>query len=121
RRPSADTIQAGWICMKAILVVEDDQVIRNLIGRILRVKGYIVSEVATTDEALLQTSVFDLVIVEMILPGCYSGIQAAIKLRKTRPGLKVLVTSGVPPDLWPQLDFKRFVNLPAGSLSYLAK
>jgi DNA-binding response OmpR family regulator len=89
--------------------------VRSVITRILRSEGYLVFEMATAHEALQEAVDFDLVIADVSLPGCCSGIQAAVELSNTRPGLKVLLISGVPTDCWSEADRKEFVKLPAGS------
>lgn len=81
-----------------ILVVDDQAALKELAGRALRRSGYNVLEAGSGPEALSiaerHPEVIHLLLTEVTLPGM-SGIELARRLRSTRPGLKVLFTSGV--------------------------
>ena len=57
--------------MSYILVVDDEQVIRTSLKRLLERNGYDVAEAGSVDEALLQHQIdgFDLIISDLRLPG----------------------------------------------------
>lgn len=80
-----------------ILLVDDEDTIRNLTSRILRGEGYAVHDVASGEAAVefardYEGSI-DLLITDIVLPGLDGG-QTAEALRGSRPGLAVLQMSG---------------------------
>jgi CheY-like chemotaxis protein len=59
--------------------------------------GYVTLDAANAAEALAIVEAgreFDLLFTDVIMPGTMNGRQLADALQKTRPGLKVLFTSG---------------------------
>lgn len=81
----------------AVLVVEDDVLIRLTIADRLREGGFAVIEVSNADEAvaILRSQVaVDLVLTDVRMPGSMDGIALARLVRETRPELKLVVTSG---------------------------
>ncbi|HEY8332442.1 MAG TPA: ATP-binding protein [Tardiphaga sp.] len=80
-----------------LLVVEDDPLVRNSVMTHLAVLGYTASSAETAAEALTMVYgglEFDLLFTDVMLAGGIHGRQLADALRKARPGLKVLFTSG---------------------------
>jgi len=80
-----------------LLVVEDDLLVRNYVMTHLAALGYSAHAAATAAEAMAMVSdglEFDLLFTDVILSGGLDGRQLADALRKSRPGLKVLFTSG---------------------------
>ena len=82
----------------AILVVEDEVLIRLVISDYLRECGFKVYEAGTAPEAIAilesdKTSI-DLVFSDVRLPGEMNGFALAQWARKYRPGLQVVLTSG---------------------------
>jgi nitrogen-specific signal transduction histidine kinase len=90
---SAPILNSG----ETILVVEDDETVRQLVGSMLRSSGYRVIAPATPSEALRICSEFttpvDLLITDMVLPDT-DGATVAREALAVRPGLKVLFMSG---------------------------
>jgi two-component system cell cycle sensor histidine kinase/response regulator CckA len=82
---------------KSILVVEDDDVVRNLVAAMLRSSGYRVIAPPTVEQALAicaePETPIDLLITDMVLPETDGGVIAETAQR-LRPGLKVLFMSG---------------------------
>jgi CheY-like chemotaxis protein len=81
----------------AVLVVEDEILIRMLVSESLRDAGCEVVEAATADEALEVLSATrgpDVLITDVKMPGALDGLELASRVRKARPGLKVVITSG---------------------------
>jgi two-component system, cell cycle sensor histidine kinase and response regulator CckA len=86
---------------ETILVVEDEEPVRNLTRRILTAKGYQVLEAASGSDAIellaARTGAIDLLVSDVIMPGM-GGRQLAERLLAQRPGLKVLFVSGYTDD-----------------------
>jgi signal transduction histidine kinase/CheY-like chemotaxis protein len=79
-----------------ILVVEDDDVVRELINRILRRHGYEIITAESGEQALQLISrhqELDLLLTDVIMPEM-SGPELAVKLLTKRPNLRVLYASG---------------------------
>jgi CheY-like chemotaxis protein len=82
---------------ESLLVVEDDLLVRSYVLTHLAALGYTAHPAATAAEALalvydgLQ---FDLLFTDVMLSGRMNGPQLADELRKYKPDLKVLLTSG---------------------------
>jgi CheY-like chemotaxis protein len=90
----APAIEGGH---EAILVVEDDKLVRDYVLTQLHSLGYVTLDAANAAEALAIVEAgreFDLLFTDVIMPGTMNGRQLADALQKTRPGLKVLFTSG---------------------------
>jgi CheY-like chemotaxis protein len=85
-----------------VLVVEDEGLVRELIVETLREAGCAVTEAATADEAVRVLRTFaapDVLVTDVKLPGGMNGIDLAERIRRTLPGMKVIVTSGhAPPE-----------------------
>ena len=85
------------LAIPAILVVEDEVLIRMMLANELRRHGLNVVEAQNADEALLllQSRVpVGLVLTDVQLPGSMDGIALARWVRETRPELKVVIASG---------------------------
>lgn len=78
-----------------ILVVEDQPSIRRLLSRLLQREGHEVLLASSAEEALTiaEREDFDLLLTDVVMPGA-SGLELAERLRRDRPGLPVLLTSG---------------------------
>jgi PAS domain S-box-containing protein len=87
---------------RVILVVEDDERVRQLTVKRLKMIGHDVIEARDGSEALnlLQTGTHvDLVFADVVMPGGLSGLDVAHKARGLKPGIKVLLTTGYAEDL----------------------
>jgi DNA-binding response OmpR family regulator len=79
-----------------ILVVEDEQAIRDLMERALRAQGHSVICVASGAEALAAAElhpVIHLLITDIVMRGL-NGRDLAVRLQRSRPDLRVLYVSG---------------------------
>jgi DNA-binding NtrC family response regulator len=90
--------------MKKILVIDDEEKIRNVISRYLQHDGYSVVAVADAKQAMqaVQDHFFHLVITDILLPE-KNGIELIADLDKEVPGLKFIAISGgghIPADLY---------------------
>ncbi len=82
---------------RKILVVDDNPDVRDISATILRHDGYEVIEAADGTEAVDAMAAhpdFDLLFVDLVLPGGLDGVDVAMEAVRRVPGLKVLYTSG---------------------------
>ncbi len=94
--PTAVTGGAGSATIGSVLMVEDEDALRTLVGRILTEEGYTVLTAASGEEALELAAVsgpIDLLVSDVVLGGM-TGPELVTKLRARRPDLKVLLMSG---------------------------
>jgi signal transduction histidine kinase/CheY-like chemotaxis protein len=90
---------ASWdaAAVETILLVEDEDQVRNLARAILQRQGYRVleAESATAAEQILREHPerIDLLLTDVVMPRT-SGIELAERIRAARPGIKVLFMSG---------------------------
>ena len=89
---------------ETILLVEDENVVRNLTKEILELSGYDVLTASNGQEALAIAQTegerIRLLLTDVVMPGL-SGPELALELRDARPELKVLFISGYTDrDLW---------------------
>jgi CheY-like chemotaxis protein len=81
----------------AILIVEDDMLVRSCVVAQVQSLGYRTLAVGNADEALAifdSGAAIDLLFTDIIMPGSTNGRRLAIEARSRRPTLKVLYTSG---------------------------
>ena len=82
---------------ETILVVEDEESLRNMVARILRQHGYRVRVVTTATQALAEASdleqPIDLLLTDVVMPTML-GTEVAAQMRVVRPGIRILYMSG---------------------------
>ncbi len=82
---------------ESLLLVEDDDTVRALAGRILRARGYAVLEARSGRDALklceTHQGTIDLLLTDVVMP-LLGGRELAEEAHKLRPALKVLFISG---------------------------
>jgi DNA-binding response OmpR family regulator len=92
----------------AILIIDDDRDIREMIESVLADAGFEVTTAATAWEAvaLVEEKQFDLLVADIKLPGGLNGLQMAQHMRARHPRLKCLFVSGAhdPMICDPELD-----------------
>jgi CheY-like chemotaxis protein len=83
----------------AILVVDNEEGIRDYLSQFLTTLGYQVVTAKDGDEAswLFQTRRFDLVLMDAVMPK-KNGKEAAREIRQVDPGARILFMSGYPFD-----------------------
>jgi PAS domain S-box-containing protein len=95
---------------ETILVVEDDDRVRQLTITRLKLIGYQVLEASDGPKAidiLSRGQAVDLVFTDLVMPGGMSGREVAARARQLRPGIKVLLTSGYAEELVHGDDLER--------------
>ncbi|WP_321473744.1 ATP-binding protein [uncultured Paludibaculum sp.] len=82
---------------ETILLIEDDESVRDLLAGLLRQRGYRVVQAHDCDDALQAIAsapgTVDLVVSDVIMPGI-DGHEAARRLRAIEPGLKIMFVTG---------------------------
>jgi len=78
-----------------ILVVDDEDLIRETLKAFLEAKGCVVAEAASAEEALavLSSTPVDMAVVDMRLPG-KNGTEFILEAHARRPDLKFLIFTG---------------------------
>ncbi len=92
--PASEPVARGH---ETILVVEDDARVRRIVVAQLLNAGYGIVEAETGAEALQLLAdhpEVSLVFTDMVMPGGMTGNELAHHVRRFRPGMKILVTSG---------------------------
>ncbi len=97
-----------------ILVMDDDEMVRRLAGDILDYLGYKVELAASGEEAIgkflnARGSIepFDMVIMDLTVPGAMGGKEAIERLLSIDPGVKAIVSSGYSNDPI-MADYKKY-------------
>lgn len=83
-------------CATTVLVVDDEEFLRQMMTEFLKMSGYRVVAAATADEAVaaLHTAPVDVVFTDVRMPGAMDGIGLAQWVRSHRPKIRILMTSG---------------------------
>jgi signal transduction histidine kinase len=92
--PVSESAQQGH---EAILIVEDDPLVRSYVLTQIRHLGYRTLSASNGHDALAilrGPEPIDLLFTDVIMPGALNGRELSIEALKLRPGLKVLFTSG---------------------------
>ena len=79
--------------MPTIFVVDDEELIRSLVQRVLERRGYSVVTCPTAEAALHEPGPFDLLLVDLVLPEM-DGRELTNALRLRWPQLPVILMSG---------------------------
>jgi PAS domain S-box-containing protein len=99
-KPAEVAVRGGT---ETILVVEDEQLVRELVCNLLRGYGYRILEAASGDRALdvwrEHKDKIALLVTDVVMPGQVNGRELAEKLWAERPDLKVILTSGYSTDV----------------------
>jgi CheY-like chemotaxis protein len=88
-----------------ILIMDDEEVLRNFVGRMLKKAGYEVSAASDGVEAVelyeqaeKSGEAFDVVIMDLTIPGGAGGKETVQRLLKIYPDSKAIVSSGYSDD-----------------------
>jgi PAS domain S-box-containing protein len=97
RAPDSVRSQSSEGGSETILIVEDDEMVREFVTAQVRSLGYATLCAAQAVEALALVesgAAFDLLFTDMMMPGAMNGRRLAEEIAKRRPKLRVLFTSG---------------------------
>lgn len=80
-----------------ILLVDDEDLVRNVARRLLELGGYRVLEAATAVEALevvrTHEGAIELLVTDIQMAGL-SGIELALRVEQERPGIRIILITG---------------------------
>jgi DNA-binding NtrC family response regulator len=81
--------------MNRILVIDDDEVIRSIVGKALELAGYQVQLAVDGQEGMrkFRSGSFDVVIVDMWMPQ-KDGLETLMDIRRNTPHARVIAMSG---------------------------
>ena len=97
KRPPEVESQESAAGAASILVVEDDEALRQIPVTILREQGYKVVEAQDGKEAIRRLKdgqPFDLLFTDVVLPGGINGFEIADQAKGIQPNIKILYTTG---------------------------
>ncbi len=87
---------------ETILLAEDDELVRNMMASVLADAGYTVIEAVNGEDAVQKfrdnSTSIQLLLFDLIMPRM-NGKEACEEIRKVRPEVKVLITSGYAPEI----------------------
>jgi len=93
----------------SILVVEDEDDVREVVATSLRHRGFSVLSVPNAEVALqilMEQVKFDLLFTDIVMPGVIDGFELADRAKRLQPDLKILYATG----------FAHVPRRPAGTL-----
>ena len=108
----------GGVRSGRVLVVEDDELVRDFVVRTVRELGYDVLEAGDGDvawEIIAAADRIDLLCTDIMMPGSMNGFDLARRARERRPNLRLVYMSGYPDKA---LESAKPAN---GNVPYLAK
>jgi PAS domain S-box-containing protein len=104
------TIRGG---NETILLVEDEPAVRGIARHVLKKYGYSVVEAISGKAALriwpALSQHVEIVVTDVVMPDGVSGRQLAEELRRSKPGLPVLLISGYNPEM-AEVDVRQMVG-----------
>lgn len=128
QRVSGDQLKHQSGGMETVLLVEDNELVRPLICRMLKIHNYKVLEAANGEEALKIIKSFKdtihILITDILMPGI-DGVELSKKVRDVRPDTKMLFISGYTADSIPRNDITNsdipFLQKPFTSIGLASK
>ena len=92
---TSEEIDKKAVAGSRILVIDDEEFVRNVLTAILIEQGHKVFKVASAEEALplLERHEFDIVFTDLAMPKT-DGVTAATQIKARRPEIKVVLMSG---------------------------
>ena len=106
-----------------ILLMDDEESICKLVSRMMTRIGYEIKTVSHGEEAVAEykesfekNEAYDVVILDLTIPGKMGGLEAVKLLLELNPNVKVIVSSGYSSESdmgnWKEQGFKKFINKP---------
>jgi CheY-like chemotaxis protein len=80
-----------------VLLVEDDELVRETVSSALAAAGFDIATAVTADEALQRIDGgerFDAVLTDVVMPGALDGIELARQIRRRHPATGVVIATG---------------------------
>jgi signal transduction histidine kinase/CheY-like chemotaxis protein len=93
-----------------ILIVEDDNELRELHMQLVEALGYTACTAGTGVEAIAmfeRDAEISLLFTDILMPGGMNGYELAAEIRRRRPDMAILTTSGFPGNFLPDLDARQ--------------
>jgi CheY-like chemotaxis protein len=106
-----------------VLLVEDEDLVRLVIGEELRDAGFDVIEASDADEAitvLADVTPVDLLFTDIRMPGALNGWDLAEQARDLRPGIAVIYATGFSDDSVRMVSGGRFFKKPYRATEIIA-
>ncbi len=106
----------AWLLGEArvrILLVEDDDLVREVTAEMLEEAGYDVLTAASAPDAerLAEKAIIDILITDIVMP-CGNGVDLARRLTLRRGGMKTLFTTGYTRHIAPELAGAAILDKP---------
>jgi two-component system, cell cycle sensor histidine kinase and response regulator CckA len=103
KRPLRNRMPGMETGLKRVLLVEDDPQVRELGVLALRGGGYEVLSAENAAQAQRlwerQGGGIDLLVADMMIPNCSTGLELARRFRRDHPSLPVIIMSGFGPEI----------------------
>ena len=103
--------------MGTILIVDDEQEMREISYQIFKIEGYEVDTAADAESAMfkIKNNKYDFLLVDLVLPGRLNGLDIIKKVWQILPKIKIIAYSG-----FSGIDIAEKV-IRAGANNFLAK
>jgi PAS domain S-box-containing protein len=101
---NAELIEPIVVDHTKILIVEDDDDLRELATQLVEGLGYVACSTSTGAEAIAivdRDPEIGLLFTDILMPGGMNGFELAVEIRRRRPGIAILITSGFPGNFSP--------------------
>ena len=82
--------------MGKILIVDDEKEMREISSQIFKSEGYEADTASDAESALfkIKNNKYDFLLVDLVLPGRFNGLDIIKQARKTLPHIKIIAYSG---------------------------
>ena len=81
--------------MKHIVLIDDEEMVLEAVGRILTIKGFAVTSFSDSvvGESYAMQNEFDLMVLDVRMPK-RTGVEVAVNILERRPDARILITTG---------------------------